>query len=366
MSKILLVFEDYTELMAMESTLKKVGFDVIGLTSEYSLSEQLIAFNPEVVVGYGHGNKVSSLGVGRRLKEATRWQGQSVLVFKAQQKPEPQDLLKVRSDLFLEAPITPRLMLQVLAKLLQLDEALLKEKMDRLGVLETQQKNFQVSEKGRGGAAHSESVFVGGGDGQGPDASQQEDDSREGPLGGGLFSFKDKDPKSLYSESDEAEGGGSEGSGASSSKLFDVDIQSLEAEVFDKKPVPRSDLQKPGKPAPGVEELQKKTNESVKGTGIPPIAFDISAPAAPLGEEPPSLEALQKIREQLAEAKGLEIQRELIYQSFLVNSKLSEKSTITRKEAKKRLKDDLKTRDAEKTSDQDELRREFVRAMFKK
>lgn len=362
MGKILLVFEDYTELMTMESTLKKVGFDVIGLTSEYSLSEQLIAFNPDVVVGYGHGGKVSSLGVGRRLKEATRWQGQSVLVFKAQQKPEPQDLLKVRSDLFLEAPITPRLMLQVLAKLLRLDEVILKEKMDRLGAIEAQQKNVQVSEKGRGGAASSDSVFVGGGDGQGtPD-----EDSGDGPLGGGLFSFKDKDPKSLYTDSDESESNSSESSAGSSAKLFDVDIQSLEAEVFNKKPIARSDLQKPGTPAPTVEELQKKANESMKGTGIPPVAFDVSAPANPLGEELPSLEALQKIREQLAEAKGQEIQRELIYQSFLVNNKLSTKSTITRKEAKKRLKDELKTRDAEKSSDQDELRREFVRAMFKK
>ena len=95
MNKILLVYEDYTDLMSVEATLKKVGFDVIGLSSEYSVAEQMLSFNPDVVVGSGRGGKVSSLGVGKRLKEMSRWQGKAILIFPANFKPTPQELLKI-------------------------------------------------------------------------------------------------------------------------------------------------------------------------------------------------------------------------------------------------------------------------------
>ncbi len=39
-----------------------MGFDVIGLSSEYAVTEQIVAFNPDLVVGAGRGGKVSSLG----------------------------------------------------------------------------------------------------------------------------------------------------------------------------------------------------------------------------------------------------------------------------------------------------------------
>ena len=59
MNKILLVYEDYADLMSVEGTLKKVGFDVIGLSSEYAIAEQVLAFNPDLVVGSGRGGKVN-------------------------------------------------------------------------------------------------------------------------------------------------------------------------------------------------------------------------------------------------------------------------------------------------------------------
>ena len=107
MNKILLVYEDYADLMAVESTLKRVGFDVVSVSSEYSLQQQMLAFNPDVVVGAGRGGKVSSLGVGKRLKEMARWHGKSVLIFPANFKPSPQDLIKIRVDMILEAPVLP-------------------------------------------------------------------------------------------------------------------------------------------------------------------------------------------------------------------------------------------------------------------
>ncbi|HRO68711.1 MAG TPA: hypothetical protein PL182_14150, partial [Pseudobdellovibrionaceae bacterium] len=83
MNKVLLAYEDYSEMLTIQSVLKKVGFDVLTTSSEFSLSEQVLSFNPEIIIGYGKGPKVSTLGVGRRLKDMPRWTGRVILIFPA-------------------------------------------------------------------------------------------------------------------------------------------------------------------------------------------------------------------------------------------------------------------------------------------
>lgn len=128
-SKILLVYEEYSELMVAQSTLQKVGYDVLAISTEYTMGENMLSFNPDVVVGCGKNGKVTTLGVGRRLREMSRWQGKSVLIFPAGYQPSPQDFAKLRGDILLEAPVPGVRLLQVIVKLVGDDEA---EMLDRL------------------------------------------------------------------------------------------------------------------------------------------------------------------------------------------------------------------------------------------
>ena len=127
--KILLVYEEYTELTSVQSALIRVGFDVLGITTEYTLGENVLSFNPDVVVTHGRGGKVATLGVGRRLREMTRWLGKTVLILPAGYKPKPEDFGKVRADVLLEAPVPIVRLVQVIAKLLEIDEAAAVEKL---------------------------------------------------------------------------------------------------------------------------------------------------------------------------------------------------------------------------------------------
>lgn len=129
MNKVLLVYEDYSEMTTIQSVLKKVGFDVMSISSEFSLSQQILAFNPDIVIGYGKGPKVSTVGVGRRLKEMPRWTGRVVLIFPTGPKPDPQDLLRIRMDMAVEAPVDATRILQVLAQLTGQDSRALVGKM---------------------------------------------------------------------------------------------------------------------------------------------------------------------------------------------------------------------------------------------
>lgn len=131
MKKILLVFEDYSELTATEVYLKKVGFDVIGISNELLISEQMITFNPDIIVGHGKSHRVNSLSVGQRLKENVRFQGKSVIIFPQGYKPNNTDLSKMRIDAVIESPVQPAKLIQTLAKLCQIPADPLLEKFKR-------------------------------------------------------------------------------------------------------------------------------------------------------------------------------------------------------------------------------------------
>ncbi|MBX2989056.1 MAG: hypothetical protein KF802_14295 [Bdellovibrionaceae bacterium] len=138
MSKVLLVYEDYSEMTHIESVLKKVGFDVLSISNEFTLAQQVLAFNPDIIVGYGKGPKVSTVGVGRRIKEMPRWLGKAVLIFPGGVKPDPMDLARIRMDMALEAPLEINRLLQVLANLTDQNPTDLIERMMKAVAQETQ------------------------------------------------------------------------------------------------------------------------------------------------------------------------------------------------------------------------------------
>ncbi|HEY8272890.1 MAG TPA: hypothetical protein VIG33_18495 [Pseudobdellovibrionaceae bacterium] len=132
-NKILLVYEEYSEMIGAQGILQKVGFDVLGISNEYTLSENVLSFNPDLVVAFGRAGKVTTIGVGRRLREMTRWQGKVILVLPAGYKPNPQDFAKIRADMLLEAPLPALRLMQIIGKMLGHDEALLQERLAKHG-----------------------------------------------------------------------------------------------------------------------------------------------------------------------------------------------------------------------------------------
>ncbi len=163
MAKILLIYDDYTELNAVQFTLKKLGFDCLGISTEFGTNQQVISFNPDIVIASGRGPKVTTVGVGRRLKEMPRWTGKAILIFPAGHKPNPEDLIKIRMDVVLEAPVENVRLIQVLARLTNQDDQVLIEKLIKTMAQENTVKDpsFIV-----GGKPASDSVYVGGNSGE--------------------------------------------------------------------------------------------------------------------------------------------------------------------------------------------------------
>lgn len=409
MNKILLVYEDYSELMNVEAALKKIGFDVIGITHEYSIMEQVISFNPDVVVGCGKGGKVSSLGVGRRLKEMGRWSGKTILIFAPNSKPAGPDLIKIRSDIMLEAPVPPLRLIQVLAKILGHDETVLQERLNKMihgesagssgggattfSTAKNPVKNENVKfVVGGNSAPNNEKTLVGG---MNFNRASESEESGGEDRGSTLFTHL-KGRQDLYQNE-------VKGKVESGENLFaEVDLKSLERELAGDTPVapapkpeenaaPRTIVAKSSPSAsaeslaiqtteaaassPGIssleEEEKKKLMEELASGGLDGTS-DSTADAKReefWAAEKAADPLVVHQQEELAKAQASVHDRVARYSEYLKAAPVAAKGTatqLTRTEARKRQRELVKDWDAEKLKDLDKLRREFTKALYKK
>lgn len=351
MNKILLVYEDYADLMSVEGTLKKVGFDVIGLSSEYSIAEQVLAFNPDLVVGAGRGGKVNSLGVGKRLKEMHRWQGKSVLIFPANLKPSPQDLMRIRVDMILEAPVPPVRLVQVVGKILGHDEAVLLERLNKAMHVESPQKPGAGAVGGVGGkhSPEDEAIYVKGsvaGEGEPEDSSLRSERINENSEEF-LLSDEEQGEKPSFRFGDRISTATEERAsiGDSVEAFPDVDLKSLERELL-------------GGGVPEVERVEVSANEET--SAVEPEA------AGGAVVEAPDEDIAVRARQDLAKSQEGLKDRIAKYSAMVSDVKVSPKSTLTRVETRRRQRQLASDWDSQNIEDLDKLRQEFTKALFKK
>jgi DNA-binding response OmpR family regulator len=314
MLKILLVYDDFQELTSVDLMLKKIGFDVVGVTSEFSLADQLLSFNPHVVVAQGKSAKVTTVSVGRRLREALRWDGKSVLIFYPQNRPQPQDILRARMDIGLEYPVEPTRLVQVLAGIGNLDSSQL---LDRL-IRNMAQEAAAVAAQNFAVEPESESVHV------------------KGRVGTEM-----PDPVTVKSKSQPSD------------TVADSQDQKLERVQVDGS-VPAPPGEAPAEAADvkgGVGPLAKIEPVAVVQDPILQELEKLLQPAKPgIGEVPPLSDS----------------QRKLKYEEIIKNLAPRALASIKRRDAKSRIREMLGDSSRQDLENQDGLRREFVKALFKK
>lgn len=393
MNKVLLVYEDYTTLKSTETALIKAGFDVIGATNEFSLSERVLAFNPEIVVGFGKSGKVNSMGVGKKLKDMARWQGKVVLILPVGFKPQPQELLKIRVDIILEAPVTMVHLLGVLAKLSGQDELTVIEKFKKeKAEAPTAKANYNVSQrvassqntseneavrisgKGNFSTSDNDSLRVTGG------ATEEKsfrisggrtvDSSTSGSVLDTSLSPEEVDDRLLVTGGEEVkrsvaiDGFEQQDNGSAAHGSFDLSPE------LPSEPAMRSDF-----PVDSYEKDQALPRERSVGDGTPVISASGSGaipegldPAEELQEGSPELELLKEnARLSIEKAKSGLSERVAKYSEKMAPVEAVPKdSQLTRVEAKKRQKLMAEEWVKEDLEDQDDLRRKFTAGLFKK
>lgn len=144
MERILIAVDNNAYAGHLEMTLRKVGYDIENISTEYNLSEKLLSFNPDIIVAKGNSSRLSALNIGRKLKETIKFAGKVVLVMAGNQKLTPQDLSSIRTDLMLFEPIGAMGLTMQILNLDPLRKKTMQEKLLRMAEIDV---NFRQAEQ---------------------------------------------------------------------------------------------------------------------------------------------------------------------------------------------------------------------------
>lgn len=163
MDRVLLVFDDLQYSLHLEMTLRKVGFDTETITNEYNLSEKLLTFNPDYIIAKGNSQRVSSMQIGKKLKDTVRYLGRVILIFPDDQRPGPEDLIKLRMDILLFEPISALRLVAHILSLTSVDHAVIMDKLLRIAHTDSQFRQYeQQILKTSGASIDAEIQFISG------------------------------------------------------------------------------------------------------------------------------------------------------------------------------------------------------------
>ena len=133
MNRVLLVIDDYSELVYLETLLKKVGFDVDGIQNNRKFDEKRLTLNPEVVIASAKGKNVNGLSLVEKMKRRGG-KPRNILIIPQILADKLKGLKLKNVDGTLNAPVQPEPLLTLLADLTGQDATQLLEKYERAKV----------------------------------------------------------------------------------------------------------------------------------------------------------------------------------------------------------------------------------------
>ena len=126
MQRILIAIEDFNELVFCETILKKVGFNTQSYQTDLALYEAILGFNPDLLIMSAVGNRVNGIAYLAKLK--TKNKNLPVILVGQRNRLNVSDRQIVA---LLEPPLSPRILLEVISTLFDLDEEALVSKYEK-------------------------------------------------------------------------------------------------------------------------------------------------------------------------------------------------------------------------------------------
>lgn len=131
MLRVLIAVEDYSELLFLQTLLKKIGFDVEGVQNERNFEEARLSLNPEVILVSARGKRLKGLEFAGQYKKI-RGFPKIILLYGATAAPSSESELPPGADAVLESPVNSKSLLSLLAELGDLDSQTLIEKYRKI------------------------------------------------------------------------------------------------------------------------------------------------------------------------------------------------------------------------------------------
>jgi CheY-like chemotaxis protein len=131
MRKIMLVIDDYKELVALENLLRRLGFDVLSLGKDILVPDALLRFHPEIVVASAKGKNVDGIKVATRAKKHSP-SPRVAITYSPSNTPVMNAEAKSVIDALITVPIQAHGLIKVISQLANLDPGPLIGKYQKL------------------------------------------------------------------------------------------------------------------------------------------------------------------------------------------------------------------------------------------
>lgn len=126
----MLVIEDYSEMIGLESTLRRLGFDVLSVAKDVLVNDALLHFFPEILIANYKGRNVDGLKLALKLKRHQIPPAIALLHLGSAPLLSGEDRRAV--DAFLESPLKARTAIETIAKLAGMPPKPLLEKYEKV------------------------------------------------------------------------------------------------------------------------------------------------------------------------------------------------------------------------------------------
>ncbi len=141
MRKIMLVIEDYTDLIALENLLRRVGFDVLSLGKDILVNDALLRFQPDIVIATSKGRVVDGLRVAARVKKQTP-APRVALTYALGNAPTLTSEGQTLVDAMVVLPIQSASFLKVMSQLAGIDASSLLAKYEKISTVRPQEEEL--------------------------------------------------------------------------------------------------------------------------------------------------------------------------------------------------------------------------------
>ncbi|MGE0527586.1 MAG: hypothetical protein AB7G93_16000 [Bdellovibrionales bacterium] len=139
MLRVLMVLEDYGEMVFLQTVLKKVGFDVDAIQNPRLFNDSLLTMNPEVLVMTANGRRVRGYDLSRTLKRVRGLP--HIVLIRGHGQPELTD---PEVGAWLESPVNPLDLLNAIADFCGLNKEVLAEKFSKLQMHEPSSEDTRI------------------------------------------------------------------------------------------------------------------------------------------------------------------------------------------------------------------------------
>lgn len=139
MLRVLMVLEDYGELMFLQTVLKKMGFDVDSTQNPRSLRDSLLAMNPDILIMTAYGKKVKGLELAANVRKVRDLP--HIILMRGMGQDEVEDEM---INGWLQSPVAAQALLDIVARLSNINPQVLQEKFSKLKLTEVEQERARV------------------------------------------------------------------------------------------------------------------------------------------------------------------------------------------------------------------------------